>query len=189
MKTLVELLREMIEMANENETCPAVFATPIVGHSVSTRDDDIQLFTTIADRIEKEYMPLPLDADGVPINIGDTVFYVNNAEAFDVLGLEIGGDETVHIGRKDGTSTDAWVSTDDLTHNQPDTMERIEEDARKSGPCYWGCVGAWCNNCPAMVDGEKPWVHYKTGGDCDAAQKLDLLRRQREVLERGNDGN
>lgn len=126
-----------------------------------------------------------LDADGVPIIVGDMVYFVDNAEAFDVLGVESDGDEPVHIGRKDGTSTDAWVSPGELTHKQPDSLERIEEDARKSFIYYWGCSEfTRCENCPAMVDGKKPWERYGTTNGCLIAQKLDLLRRQRELLER-----
>ena len=83
-----------------------------------------------------------LDADGVPIIVGDVVWFVDNVEAFDVLGVESDGDEPVHIGRNDGTSTDAWVSPGDLTHRKPDTLERIEADARKELWHYWGCSGA-----------------------------------------------
>ena len=128
-----------------------------------------------------------LDADGVPIIVGDVVYFVDSAEAFDVLRIESDGDEPVHIGRKDRTSTDAWVSPGDLTHKQPDTMERIDADAKKSFTDYWGCSDADCRCCPAMVGGEKPYERYETTNGCLIAQRLDLLRRQREVLERGHE--
>ena len=194
-----------------------------------------EAFNAIADRIEREYVPLPrfedgepvkvgdlvlwndreakrvkdikvevqlegscgtyssvlkrpapevLDADGVPIKVGDVVYFVDNAEAFDVLGVESDGDELVHIGRNDGTSTDAWVSPGELTHKQPDTLERIEADAMKMFDGYWGCGDAECYCCPVEVDGKKPYDRYGTDS-CAKAQRLDLLRRQREVLERG----
>ena len=127
-----------------------------------------------------------LDADGVQINVGDVVYFVDSAEAFYVLDVKSDGDEPVHIGRKDGTSTDAWVSPGDLTHKQPDTIERIEADAMKTFTDYWGCGDAECHRCPVMVDGKKPYERYDIDG-CINAQKLDLLRRQREVLERGQE--
>ena len=127
-----------------------------------------------------------LDADGVPIIVGDVVYFVDSAEAFYVLGVESDGDEPVHIGRKDGTSTDAWVSPCDLTHKQPDTMKRIEEDAIKMSSDYWGCGDAECSCCPAVVDGKKPYERYGTDS-CAKAHRLDLLQRQREVLERGQE--
>lgn len=254
-KTLVEQLREAVEQSRKKCGFPATYAKDVIINCAydSGIDGERELFTAIADRIEREYMPLPmlegeplrvgdkvdgyaqegaevvavmnsvmvvvrstvkgghgyhdeayplllwdvrdakrhrqevLDADGVLIEVGDVVYFVDSAEAFDVLGVESDGDEPVHIGRKDGTSTDAWVSPGDLTHKHPDTLERIENDARKMFSDYWGCGGVWCNICPAVVDGKRPWVRYETGGNCAKAQKLDLLRRQREVLERGHE--
>ena len=250
-KTLVEQIREMVEKANENETCPAVFATPVIGHSVSTSEDDIQLFTAIADRIEREYIPLPLlegeplkvgdkvdgytqegaevvavmnsdmvvvrstvkggygyhdeayplllwsvdslkrhrqevlDADGVPIIVGDVVYFVDNAEAFDVLGVESDGDEPVHIGRKDGTSTDAWVSPGDLTHKQPDTLERIEADAFMDSITYCNKYGLIDSRCNAEEGDEAVRHCVDCGLSCETRMVKHLLQRQREVIERG----
>ena len=223
-KNLVEQLREMVEKSREESW----YLSP---------GGKRELFTAIADRIEREYIPLPrfedgepvkvgdlvlwndggskrvkdikvkmflegscgtcnsvlkrpvpevLDADGVPIIVGDVVYFVDSAEAFDVLGVESDGDEPVHIGRKDGTSTNAWVSPGDLTHKQPDTIERIEADAMKVFSNYWGCGEAECRCCPSMVDGKKPYERYATEG-CGAAQRIDLLQRQRKVLERGQE--
>ena len=252
-KTLVEQLREMVKLSTINDQHPTVHADAIIGHLCVSRSDERELFTAIADRIEREYMPMPLlegeplkvgdrvdghfqegaevvavmnsdmvvvrstvkggygyhdeayplmlwcvdrlkrpqpevlDADGVPIIVGDVVYFVDNAEAFDVLGVESDGDELVHIGRKDGTSTDAWVSPGELTHKQPDTLERIEEDAMKTYGEYWGCRHVSCHDCPAMADGKKPHERYATGYSCVLAKTFDLLRRQRELLERGQE--
>ena len=186
-KTLAEQLREMVELSTINDQHPTVHADAIIGNLCVSRSDERELFTAIADRIEREYMPLPLDADGVPIIVGDVVYFVDNAEAFDVLGIESDGDEPVHIGRKDETSTNAWVSPGDLTHKQPDTSERIEADAMKVFSNYWGCGEAECRCCPSMVDGKKPYERYVADGNSRTAQKLDLLQRQRKVLERGQE--
>ena len=249
-KTLVEQLREMVELSIESNQDPTVHADAIIGHLCVSKIDVRELFTAIAYRIEREYMPLPLleweplkvgdrvdgygqdgaevvavmnsdmvvvrstvkggygyhdeayplmlwsvdelkrhrrevlDADGVQINVGDVVYFVDNAEAFDVLGVESDGDEPVHIGRNDGTSTDAWVSPGELTHKQPDTLERIEKDAMKTFNDYWGCENGYCLECPSRIDGKTPDKHYGVH-TCAKAQKLDLLRRQRELLERG----
>lgn len=248
MKTLVEQLREIAKNSREGNQYPTVYADTILGHLCVSKSDEQELFATIADLIEREYLPRPrfedgepvqfgdkfysdehgetykatmfviyadgsfrvnqagcnacqygqgervkrpepevLDADGVPIIVGDVVYFVDSAEAFDVLGIESDRDEPVHIGRKDRTSTDAWVSPGDLTHEQPDSLERIETDAMKMFNDYWGCGDAEYSCCPAIINGKKPCDHYVTDGSCTAAQKLDLLRRQREVLERGQE--
>lgn len=62
----------------------------------------------------------------------------------------------------------------------PDTQERIDEDAQKSNQSYWGCEGRSCKVCPAIIDGAKPCERYDVFS-CDNAKTLDLLRRQREL--------
>ncbi len=56
-----------------------------------------------------------------------------------------------------------------------DSIERIREDAEKHYSDYWGCDGRRCDECRANV------VHE----DCLTAKYVDLLRRQRELCERG----
>ena len=184
-KTLVEQLREMVEKSRKTEGYPSALAEPFIGRSVECPHDERELFTAIADRIEREYMPWPLDDDGVPIRPGDNVFFVGGYELYEVFGFCYKtGESLVHIGRRNGTSTDAYVKPDNLIHKQPDTIERIDADAMKMYNDYWGCGDAECHCCPVKVDGKRPYERYGTDS-CAKAQKLDLLRRQREVLERG----
>ena len=189
MKTLVEQLREMVCEAKQGRSVSAWTAETeateaILGRKCRDMSDEYALFTIIADRIESEYMPLPLDADGMPIKPGDNVFFVEGNEPHEVFGFDYdNGELEVHIGRHDGTSTDAYVKPGDLTH-ELNTLERIEKDAMKRYNDYWGCGNVDCFCCPAVVDGKKPYERYATDG-CIAAQKIDLLHRQREVLESG----
>lgn len=66
---------------------------------------------------------------------------------------------------------------------ETDTLEKIERDARKTYTEYWGCDGVECCDCPASINGEKPKERYGTRF-CTNAIPLDLLARQRKVLER-----
>ena len=190
MKTLVDEIRGIVGEARIRGMYPVVTdaASDLVGRSCWSEEDEAELFTIIADRIEREYMELPLDADGVPIKPGDEVYIVGGYEPHEVFGfLFEHGEALVHIGRRDGTSTDAYLKPEELNRNNHDTLERIGEDAMKTFNDYWGCVGAPCNKCPATVDGKKPHERYASCGSCELAQRLDLLRRQREVLERGQE--
>ena len=70
-------------------------------------------------------------------------------------------------------------------------QEKIDADARKEGPEYWDCEDETCEFCPSRIDGKRPSEHYGLGGvyeppdaGCNAAQILDLLRRQRELDKR-----
>lgn len=163
-----------------NEKMVVVRSTVNGGHGY--HDEAYPLLLWSVDELKRHRQEV-LDADGVPITVGDVVYFADNEEPFDVLGIESDGDDPVHIGRNDRTSTDALVSPGDLTHKQPDTLERIEKDAVKDFWHYWGCSGARCAECPVLIDGKTPEDHYHTDS-CGEAKVLDLLRRQREVLER-----
>lgn len=66
---------------------------------------------------------------------------------------------------------------------EPDSLEKIEQDAEKPYVAYWKCPGfGLCEGCPAKIDGAKPWQRYGAK-DCVIAQRLDLLHRQRKLLE------
>lgn len=114
----------------------------------------------------------------MPIRVGDTVYELGTGEKFEVE--EITSADTFCV-----LVTEGWYFAPNLlTHKEPDTMERIEEDAVKDFGDYWGCSGARCVECPALIDGKTPEDHYHTDS-CGYAKVLDLLRRQRELLERG----
>ena len=190
MKTLVEQLREMVELSIESKQYPTVHADAILGHLCVSKSDERELFTAIADRIEREYMPLPM-LEGEPLKVGDKVdgYGQEGAEVVAVMNsVMVAVRSTVKGGH--GYHDEAYPlllwDVSELKRPQPDTLERIEEDAMKTFTDYWGCCDAGCSCCPAMVDGKRPHDRYETV-DCIRAQKLDLLRRQREVLESGQE--
>ena len=84
----------------------------------------------IADRIDRELVELPKDADGVPIHVGDTVCECVSGMKLIVNGMRL---------------TDTWaVSTNhglisrasDVTHTRPDSWKRIADDLEaKTSSC------------------------------------------------------
>jgi hypothetical protein len=118
-----------------------------------------------------------LDAVGVPIEVGETVWTTVRHDKFTVASLH-GADGTVECVDEVGKSWEILPS--DLTHREPDTQERIDGDALKGDYEYWGCNGVECTRCPALVDGKKPKERYGVLW-CIEAKTLDLLRRQREL--------
>lgn len=150
----------------------------------SWREGEMQFAQTIdaiADRIESEYMPYPLDADGVPCRLGDRVKSGDTCgDIKEMLLFERGGARwEIYLDTLDDS-----VPADSLRHvkpEPPDTQERIDQDAGK-GPCeYFGHDDMSCSE----------------GGECRAAsshdgcytcQRIDLLRRQRELDARKAEG-
>lgn len=140
--------------------------------------------------------PTVLDADSVPIEVGDTV-YILPGEHCDKLPIKgfAAGDKCVvgnilnlNYGTKRGSilarsekGVIGYPAPEQVTHREPDSQERIDDDAMKSSSEYWECVGCGCGDCPARIDGDSPDVRYGCNGNCTKAQMLDLLRRQRRL--------
>lgn len=190
-KTLVKQLREIVEESRKGNQYPTIYADTILGHLCVSKSNEQELFTAIANRIEKEYMPLPM-LEGEPLKVGDKVdcYGQNGAEVVAIMNSEmIVVRSTVKGGN--GYHEEAYPlllwSVKEVKRQEPDTLERIEADAEKELHNYWGCGDTYCSECPAMVDGKKPYERYETTNGCAVAQRLDLLQRQREVLERGQE--
>lgn len=63
----------------------------------------------------------------------------------------------------------------------PDSVGRLQADARKSYADYWGCGDEPCDRCPAAVEGENPRKRFEVAS-CSKAQMLDIVRRAEEVV-------
>lgn len=89
-------------------------------------DYDCGELRAIADRIDREMVELPKDADGEPIHIGDVV-YGNNGVAWTVAGLRISEfGWRVRVGKYP-----YYCVSGILTHKEPepdDSLERIVEE-------------------------------------------------------------
>ena len=115
----------------------------------------------------KRPAPKVLDADGVEIKVGDTVWHA--------YGSEWLVEELNRYGVRcfDGAKRRTFSSTF-LTHNRPDSWERLERDA-DNGPCgYFGFNGKKCTGCPA----------FDKGKSCIDAVCTDIVRRAKALAEK-----
>lgn len=132
----------------------------------------------------KRHVPEVLDADGVSIKVGDHVWWEKDGREYVITAVNRGVNTEAVESAHGMCSSHMNFDPNEFTHKQPDTLERIEEDAVKDFWDYWGCGHASCEDCPALIDGKTPEDHYHTDS-CGYAEVLDLLRRQRELLEMG----
>lgn len=72
-----------------------------------------------------DYTPLPLDADGMPIHVGDVMEWPDG-KTFEVVGI---GDGTLYYLETldDGTVGIEWTSTECKRHNAPTVEDVLEE--------------------------------------------------------------
>lgn len=119
----------------------------------------------------KRPAPKVLDADGVPIREGDTVWSTRDSKSGTVVYAYPPGDygqPSVKVGA-------TWHHASDLTHakpEQPDTWERLEHDAEKTVCEYFG-ANYDCANCPLE------------SARCAEEVKKDIIRRAKKLAERG----
>lgn len=129
----------------------------------------------------KRPAPKVLDADGVPIHEGDTVWIIPAVtdtpdEPHEVKHINRWGEVLLefHFERSTG------VKGEYLTHTRPDSWEQLEEDARK-GACEY--AGAYlkrdtidsheCDGCRCDADGYGP--------TCEQQMALDIIRRAKKL--------
>ena len=129
--------------------------------------------------------PQVLDADGVPIEVGDKVWMLpgKHCETFPLYGYKAGVEYTVSenenaIHKEDGRicitggdCTCGYPMPEQVTHREPDSQERIDADVPKTVCKYFGASGKPCDECP---------IHGSKIG-CSNEKMRDLLRRQREL--------
>lgn len=120
----------------------------------------------------KRPAPKVLDADGVEIKVGDTVWHrsgfghgvVTSIDEDSLMGTVRyvnGCEEFIDVARC-------------LTHTRPDSWERLEEDAVRE-PCdYFGVEcdeDKGCSGCP----------HFHKGRDCTIDMHIDIVRRAKAL--------
>ena len=125
--------------------------------------------------------PEVVDADGVEIRVGDEVWpkYPSGRDDEQVVRaivLTLLGDGRVEVESEypTGAKFHEYVQSDQLTHERPDSWERLEEDATIRPSAYCHDRGLPCDGDP----------------DPDAATYVeamarDIVRRAKKLAERG----
>ena len=113
-----------------------------------------------------------LDADGKPLREGETVWHING-DGLQLTVVSVEGDRVVTTNARDG---EQWWAAYTLTHEQPDSWERLEEDAGKEACEYFAHMPCGCETSEVLDE---------TVEKCNAAKASDLVRRARALAGRG----
>ena len=126
-----------------------------------------------------------LDADGVEIRVGDTVYLLpgdwcdkfpllrcHEWDAMKVLNLRPNHDTGRIECRTSPDSEVCYPYPSQLTHERPDSWERLEKDANAAVCVYFGASVKDCENCD-----HNSW-------ECSYDKARDLVRRCRALAER-----
>lgn len=90
-------------------------------------EDDCDILRGFADEIEDEMVELPVDREGAPIHVGDRLYDCDTGKQLQVKSL--------NLEKRWGVSTNAGfvVDTSRVTHEMPDSWERIADELEKWG--------------------------------------------------------
>lgn len=120
-------------------------------------------------------MPLPLDADGVPIRIGDEVYlvpsYADNPPKRRVVGITIKQNYAAIMTDCDGARQ--GFEPHQLMHKNPDSWVKLEDDIEKSSCDYFGKGESdSCTGCRAFEGNLR----------CTKAQAVDIIARAKRLV-------
>ena len=122
----------------------------------------------------KRPAPKVLDADGVEIKVGDTVWHEDGTMLrVDGFGGIEDGETIVNVHVIRGAVPWIAVRSLSLTHTRPDSWEQLEEDIAKYPCCYAEEVkGSKFDSCS-----ECPWWHSEV-------MARDIVRRAKALAEK-----
>lgn len=119
-----------------------------------------------------EEKPEALDADGVPIEVGDKIYLVGaDGTPLKCVGLYHNGDVLFRDWEETGAITDKNATA--FTHKKPDSWEQLEYDIDKTDCVYFGMGKAdSCEGCKAFEHSELTCVEKKS---------KDIIRRAKRL--------
>lgn len=136
-------------------------------------------FLTVFNIVEYAKRPAPkaLDADGVEIKVGDTVWFRSLSTGDRIRKATVAGFGEHSLGLdgplatlKDEVGRTWHIDPKKITRVQPDSWERLEEDASKDACVYFGGTGHFdCSECSSG------------GVNCFRRMKLDIIRRAKAL--------
>ena len=124
----------------------------------------------------KRPAPKVLDADGVEIKAGDTVWRKGKPTEYKVA-IVIDGVVYLTYKTSNGDNSTTTIFARKLTHTRPDSWERLEEDACNSICGYFGKGVSECDGCPANAIA----ANSDEFECCERAVKLDIIRRAKAL--------
>ena len=137
---------------------------------------DGRLSGSYGERVKRP-APKVLDADGVPIEVGDTVYLRGNGREGKVVGFyEDEGETLVSVSYELGSDR-TTVNTDfkALTHERPDSWEKLEEDARKTACNY--ALAPRDENGFSTCDG----CRFQKSESCSNEMTIDVVERAKKL--------
>lgn len=129
----VETCDKLSEYADKLRVYPGVMSFDQVARGIDSIAEDIE--SEIEAEISDRYMPLPLDADGVPCRVGDMLIY--DGSEHEVLAVDT---RCVWFDIARRTIALEPFPADECHHVKPRTIEDVLDDYRRELVETWACT-------------------------------------------------
>ncbi len=160
-----------------SEELPVTFIKRELG--VSSTNAMLEAIANAIDKEKSAVLPeWPVFDDGSPVGISDA-FDVNGREDYVESIVFSRGSITIH-----GEGNNDVVLMDGAKLKRSDSVGKIYYDATLSLSAYWDCDDRTCDECPNVVDGERPYERFEVD-NCVKAMTIDLLDRMRAATKAG----
>lgn len=170
-----ELVKVGDEVELEGKTAKVLdvaFNAVMFSLGVGTAATSWRAYCDYGERVKRP-TPKVLDADGVPIEVGDTVWCDDGDEPLRVTLIHTSGYRSVSLEGKGGEHYS--LDPERLTHERPDSWEKLEEDARKTA----------CDYAPAPRDEDGLTTCYgcpfQKSESCSSEMTLDVVERAKKL--------
>ena len=144
-RVLTEREREILDMwPRFEEGEPVMVGDRFIDHRVNERtvrsvivnDDGVELRTfdgtfdwhETGERVKRP-APKVLDADGVEIKVGDSMYVANNGDGPHIVCDIDENIDRIELFWHENRNEKLFIAANRLTHTRPDSWERLEEDA------------------------------------------------------------
>lgn len=175
-----ELVRIGDELEFEGKTmlvCDATFYADGWALWCDREDMSGRLYGSYSERVKRP-TPKVLDADGVPIEVGDTVYCDDDPEPLQVDLIYAGSTGYCTVRLKDSAGIYTSADAPRLSHKKPeppDSWEKLEKDARKTACAYAPAPRnedglTTCDGCP-----------FLKSESCSNEMKTDLVKRAKKL--------
>ena len=121
--SITDELREYAEKNECKSYCKLLTAiADRIDAEHAVKVERLEKYRAAVDAMLKEYVKLPVDADGVPIKVGDTMEWPTTGESFEVVGISA---NTLFYIEHDFDDSAQWTAAHNKRHHHAPTVEDV----------------------------------------------------------------
>lgn len=153
---------EPVQFGDEPEWLVTVDEMTFYENGIVCVGHDGNTFAVNPGELVKRPTPKVLDADGVPIKVGDTVYEVETGLRSTVTSTTMLDSNGNTVCCKDGCPGELHYKPEELTHQEPDSLEKLMGDIKDYGAevhideCWAATTDEWARRLARLIERMEP---------------------------------